>query len=578
MALSSCLRDGTYHGDIRLIGKTESSKLQSLSQIVQHSDPVAVIEVRLEAIDLNTVNTVDNDTVGCARDNSPKPNCSDVLSSSSIPMDQLATKDDIAFIDKGIQSDRKVTQSNVNQLLYLADAIGQVVHDKAVDLNDVQQSIHEHEGQLLEHRVQLADILPRVSDLEAAQSRTNTETSTYNHTHEEMRKTFARQMQRMRRGIKGVKTRALVEARGTKRKFDQMSDKMSQIDQRSKADAGAARIDTRDLQSDQENMKTDIQGITSGQEKMTTDISNIRSDQTQMQACLEQAWVAAGQEIADFVTQQMDQFSQQYEVDKQAIAGFHRQYGADKQAIEGFLRQCAADQQSVGSDMKTLETDLTNNLVAATDRLRDRQDTLQAEFQRAAEESRTSRSLSGQQSNGDVSNQPTTDVPVVHVEPEAIQERHELAANQAGPSSNVHDQTFPTAEGTVRYPRLPNINAGSTGSEAGSTANMPASSTAPGIVRYPPLPAVNVPPIGNMEGGVAGSSDACDDSLSWIDEVERQYGGKRRRQASPAHPGFRRCQTRLQGGRCSGLTERAEGEAEDARVWFCGRCVDVRCL
>ncbi|KAL8748594.1 MAG: hypothetical protein Q9184_007197 [Pyrenodesmia sp. 2 TL-2023] len=386
-----------------------------------------------------------------------------------------------------------------------------VLHDKALHLSDAQQSVNqhedqlaehedqlaEHEAQLTEHRGQLAEILPRVGQLEGAKSRTDRSAGACTRTLTEMQRTFARQKQWMRQGINGVKKRALAEARGTKRNFDEMSEEMSLIDQRGRADTRQA----------------------------TADMEGIRSDQKRMKACLEQAWVAAGKRIAEYVTQQMDQFGRLYE--------------ADKQAVEAFYRQYKADQQAVRNDMKMLETGLITNLTAVTDPLRAQQNALQAELQNVAEESRASRSRPVPQSHSGVSHQPMTDVLVAPIEPEPIQDRHESKDYQAGPSPHVHHQASATSRGSIPYPPLPNVH----------------------VVQNPLLP--------EMDGNIHVSSDN-----SRVDGLEPQQRSKRRRPASPALQGFRRCQTRLQGSRCSGLTERAEGEAENTRVWFCGKCLD----
>ncbi|KAL8932600.1 MAG: hypothetical protein Q9216_006763 [Gyalolechia sp. 2 TL-2023] len=401
---------------MRLTGMTESSEPQNLNKIVQHSDPVTVIEIRLEAIDLNAV---DDNTIGCTVNNAPKPDSSDtsLFSCSSTPMDQFATKDEIACIRKGIQSDRKLNQSNVTRLLYLADTIGKIVHDKAIDLNEVQHIIDEHDDKL-------DAVSNRISELEPPQSKTNTSTTTPNQPPQALQKIFARQIQRMRRGIEAIKTRALVETRGTKRKFDQMSDKVGQIDRQ------RSNTDTR-------TVTDSTQGPTSDQGKMKIDIRNIQSDQTEMNAKWKQGWVVAGERIADFVIHQMDQFRGEYECDKQSVERFFQEYRIDKEAIERFHREYIADQKSLGADLTSVR-EQTKKVAAATDRLEHQ---LQAEVREAVREGGTS---SRQQSNSGVSHQLTTDVPVAHVEEQQMQGRHELGTNQVGPSSNVHDQTSPT--------------------------------------------------------------------------------------------------------------------------------------
>lgn len=72
------------------------------SHLAQRPDSVAVVESRLEAIDLSAG---DNDTASCPVDDAPKPDPSDASSSTSIPIHQLATKDEIALIEKGMRSD-----------------------------------------------------------------------------------------------------------------------------------------------------------------------------------------------------------------------------------------------------------------------------------------------------------------------------------------------------------------------------------------------------------------------------------------------------------------------------------------
>ncbi|KAI4171168.1 MAG: hypothetical protein LQ346_008768 [Caloplaca aetnensis] len=379
-ALNSCRRDGTYQVDIRPRMPRENPR-----QNAQQWDPIAAIEVRLGAVHLNAA---DDDTATDPvqeLDDAPMPNYSHHSSSpSTIPSRQWATKDELALIENRMRSNHKANQTNLTSLVQLDDAIAQVVHDKALDLNDAQQSIDHHTDQIAGHNAQLADLLPRVGQLEAAQSRTDKSPSASAQTLE--------QMQRMRQGIKALKTHALAEARGTKRKFDQIS----------------------------------------------KETSLIRADQKHMRVCLEQAWVAAGQSITDFLTRQMDQFGRQSEEDKQAVEGFYRKYTEDKRALDGFHRQYEAHKQACGNTHRQHNAD--------------QQDTLRAELRSAVEAIKASNSRPVQQSNGDVSHQPATDVPVARIEPEANQDRPD-------PSSNVPHQAAAISSGSVSYSSLPNVHA-----------------------------------------------------------------------------------------------------------------------
>lgn len=505
----SCRRSSTYQVDIRKIRSEKKRELEqeTSGQMSQHSDPVATIELRLKAIDL---------------DNASKPNHSkQSMSPSAKPINQLATKDDIALVKEGIHLDRQTYQSNSLRLLELANTTAEIVYDKALDLHVAQQCIDqhhdqlakhkdqltgheerlvgcqtqlaEHEGQLAESRNhvtgfrgrlaeygdQLANILPRLVQLEAAVGGTETAMNGCNRDLEMMQKTVTRQARSSRQSIQGVRLRTLAEARSTKRKFDQISEQIRSVEQRTRADAYAA----------------------------VADVQGIRMDQQHMAFCLEQAWVAARERDTDLVAL-MNSFGQQYQADKQAVEGFHLQFQAHRYAS--------------GIAMEALEGGTSVNLAAAVDLLKSQQDALQAELRIVQEESRASRSHHVQQSDG----QPATDVAVAHLEPDLVQDRREDGANPAASSPNFYR----------------------------------ASATSGSSVLYPPLPEMD------------GSSHISHGS-SCVDGMGRQQPRKRRRGTSPAHPGFRRCETRLQGGRCSGLTERFEGEAEDVRIWYCGNCM-----
>lgn len=482
MGLNSQIGEGVYQVEIRRMGRTESLEPESRSQTIQQSDPVAVVEVQFGAMDLNTVDMLLDSPAA----HDPKYSSSD---RSLMLIDQLATKDQVASIEQCMRSDRKDNQSYFTRLLQLADEIAHLVYDKAVDLNGAQQSLHVLESQL-------ADTSPRVDRLETAQSRTHESASACKRTLEEHHGVFTQQIQRiveeLREGIEEVKAHALVEARGTKRKLAQISGEMRDIDWQSRAGACAARNDIRVVESDQEYMK----------------------------ARLEQAWAAAGEGISE-LSQRMDRLCRQHIADQQAVDRFHQRYAADRQAVDLLHQQHTADQQAAEINMGTLATELTVNAVntrelnAETGRLRSQQRALQEELQGLAEERRASRGRSIRQSDGDVSDQLMTDVPVVHVE---IQDRQALGSNRVGPASNV--QTTAIAGAIVQYPSLPNI-----------------------------------------DSLVAGGREASDGRLYNV-EADQQRQSKRRREASPGLTGFRRCQTRLQGGRCSSRTERAEGEAK----------------